>query len=159
MLYKKFFTTSGTGLSTTSRLNAFDKALVSARIDQCNLVPVSSILPPYATPIEYARIPPGSITHCVLARNDGEEGESVSAGVAWAMCEAHETKERFGLVAEDTRKTSDTNITKTHLKEKLDEMADARNMKILEYKTETTSIKEIPKENHGTAITALVYTN
>ncbi|MFH1788109.1 MAG: pyruvoyl-dependent arginine decarboxylase [Candidatus Altiarchaeota archaeon] len=159
MLFTKFFVTSGKGVSKTSSLNAFDKALVEARIDQCNLVPVSSILPQNATPVDYARIPAGSITFCVLARQDGRQGQSIGAGVAWAMCEGLEIKERFGIVAEEHARHGNEEKIKKSLLKKLAEMASARNMKIIEHKTEAVTLKKIPSKNHGTVVAALVYTN
>lgn len=159
MLFKKFFVVSGKGISKTSTLNAFDLALVEARIDQCNLVPVSSILPPNATPVDYARIPAGSITFCVLARTDGMQGNSIGAGLAWAMCEGREIKERFGIVAEEHVKHANEEKIKKTLHDKLTEMASARNMEIIEHKTETVTINKIPKKHKGTVIAALIYTN
>ena len=54
-LPKYFFVTGGTALSPVSTLNAFDEALMKAGIAQCNLVPVSSILPADAVEVEYLR--------------------------------------------------------------------------------------------------------
>ena len=139
MLHRKFFVVGGAGTSDTSKLNAFDSALVDARIDQCNLVPVSSILPADATPVEFVCIPPGAITFCVLARKDGTEGERISAGICWAACECKETKQRFGLVAEDPASKTAEEAEK-ELQNKIKEMADARNMKILEHKTKIVTI-------------------
>ena len=51
-LPKKFFITVGSAVSHVSPLNAFDAALVKAGIAQCNLVPVSSIIPPDAEKVK-----------------------------------------------------------------------------------------------------------
>lgn len=158
MLYKRFFVVTGRGLSRTSPLNAFDSALVEAGIDQCNLVPVSSILPPDATQVQPAKIPEGSITHCVLARCNGNEGESIGAGIGWAFCEAEDGR-RLGLVAEDHEKKSGEKELENILHEKLLEMASAREMKINGIKTATATIKQIPQEHYGTTIAALVFTD
>jgi len=45
MIPKEFFVTSAKATSPVSELNAFDLALKNAGIAQCNIVPVSSILP------------------------------------------------------------------------------------------------------------------
>ncbi|HSV42692.1 MAG TPA: pyruvoyl-dependent arginine decarboxylase, partial [Methanomassiliicoccales archaeon] len=42
---KKFFVTSGSAVSKVSDLNAFDQALMKAKIGELNLVSVSSVLP------------------------------------------------------------------------------------------------------------------
>ena len=159
MLFKNFFVVSGRGFSKTSKLNAFDKALVDARIDQCNLVPVSSILPPDATPIEYEHIPAGTITFCVLARQDGGQKESVGAGIIWAVCEGRDIKERYGIVAEEHGKNGCEDEIRDKLIEKIMEMAEARNMDVLEYKTEIITIKDTPPKTLGSVVAALVYTN
>ena len=156
--FKKFFVTSGKGLSNTSKLNAFDQALVNARIHQCNLVSVSSILPPKATHIKHAQIPAGTITFCVLARKDCTEGETISAGIAWTTCET-KNSENYGIVAEDTGNTSNQQKIEKNLTNKLKEMAKARKMKIKKIKTKITTIKKIPPKKYGTTIAALVYTN
>ena len=67
-LPQKFFVTSGSGEDNNSELNAFDRALLRGKITQCNLVSVSSILPPDAEEIEPVYITPGTITFSVLAR-------------------------------------------------------------------------------------------
>ncbi|MFA6420498.1 MAG: pyruvoyl-dependent arginine decarboxylase, partial [archaeon] len=43
-LTKKIAIVSGFGESDISKVNAFDKALICARIHDCNLIKVSSIL-------------------------------------------------------------------------------------------------------------------
>jgi len=72
MLPKEFFITSGKAVSPVSELNAFDQALKKAGIDQCNLVPVSSILPPGCKERKWKKIPAGTITFGVIARKEGE---------------------------------------------------------------------------------------
>jgi len=79
-LPKKFFITSGVATSSVSPLNAFDGALAQAKIDQCNLVNVSSILPADAIMVDYEEIPAGTITFAVMARMDGDPGETIGAG-------------------------------------------------------------------------------
>jgi len=76
-LPKKFFITTGVATSSVSPLNAFDAALVKAGIAQCNLVNVSSILPPDAELVESVPITPGTITFTVMARMDGAPGETI----------------------------------------------------------------------------------
>jgi arginine decarboxylase len=81
----RFFMTSGKATSTISGLNAFDQALVTAGISEANLVPVSSVLPRGITQIKKASIERGAITFCVLAREDGEGGKTISAGLAFVL--------------------------------------------------------------------------
>ncbi len=89
MIPKEFFITSGKALSPVSELNAFDLALKKAGIAQCNLVCVSSILPKNCVQISTHNIAAGSITHCVLARMDGDDGTTVGAGIAWTWAKSN----------------------------------------------------------------------
>ena len=72
----KVFFTKGKGYHK-SELFSFEEALRDARIEQYNLVQVSSILPPYC--IEVAReeglkeLRPGQITYCLLSRMSSNE--------------------------------------------------------------------------------------
>jgi len=154
MLPKGFFVVSGSGVSTVSKLNAFDKALDAAGVSQCNLVPVSSILPSGAKKLKPKDIPPGSITFCVLARADGIEGETVGAGLAWSMCKNKKGKS-YGIVAEDAG-VKKTNYLKNDLKQKMIEMADSRKMTLSKMNYETTTCK-VPEGSYGSAVTVLVY--
>ncbi|MFQ6065252.1 MAG: pyruvoyl-dependent arginine decarboxylase, partial [Candidatus Bathyarchaeia archaeon] len=121
MIPKEFFVTSGKAISPVSQLNAFDHALQNAGIAQCNLVQVSSILPPECKEGKLKEIPAGSIIHAVAARMDGTEGMTISAGIAWAW----EKNGRYGLVAE-AHGQMDQQSLKVTLEWKIREMAKAR---------------------------------
>jgi len=151
MIPREFFVTSGKALSPVSKLNAFDMALENAGIGQCNLVSVSSILPPNCKERKWKEMPIGSITYAVVARMDGDEGTTIGAGIAWGW----EKDKRYGLVAE-----AEGNMNQRALKENLEwkikEMANVRGVEINEvnYRTE---VLEVPKKNYGCVIAALVY--
>ena len=57
MIPQRFFVTSGKAFSPISELNALDLALKNAGISQCNLVPVTSILPHGCVETEFIDIP------------------------------------------------------------------------------------------------------
>lgn len=151
MIPKEFFVTSGKALSPVSKLNAFDMALENAGIGQCNLVSVSSILPPNCKERKWKKIPVGSITYTVLARIDGDEGATIGAGIAWSW----EKDKRFGLVAE-AQGDMDQRALKETLEWKIKEMAKVRGVEIgkVNYRTE---VLEVPKNKYGCVIAALVY--
>jgi arginine decarboxylase len=155
MLFKNFFVVSGRGVSKTSSLMAFDKALAEAGISQCNLVSVSSILPSGAKAVKPVEIKPGSITFTVLARADGVQGEEVTAGVAWACCKCR-GKETYGIVAEDHGNKSKGECERD-LKVKIQEMAEVRKMTIIKYDSKIVTIKEVPENSFGCAVAALIY--
>ena len=88
MIPKYFFLTKGVG-KHKEQLQSFELALRDAKIQQLNLVNVSSIIPPGCKLISLERgvklLRPGEITHLVLARNSTNEPHRLiasSIGVA-----------------------------------------------------------------------------
>jgi len=144
---KKFFVVKGSGLSKTSKLNAFDAALKRAGIAHCNLVPVSSILPRDIEETQPVDIEPGTIIFVIIARQDGESGEKISAGLAWAKTED------YGLVVEghDNRGVD----LRNQLRDKVREMAEIRKLSIKQVKYYVEEL-EIPPGLYGSCIVALV---
>jgi len=153
-LPKKFFVTHGAATSSVSVLNAFDAALVKAGIAQCNLVNVSSILPPDAELTESVPITPGTITFTVLARMDGAPGETIGAGIGWAWGRSA-SGEKYGFVAE-AHGYKDRQAIERELKWKLKEMAEIRGMKLEKIEV-MSEFMEVPKGRYGCVIVALVY--
>jgi len=151
MIPRKFFVTSGKATSRTSELNAFDLALKEAGIAQCNLVHVSSVLPPNCQQVDLTPIPIGAITHVVMSRMDGARGERISAGIAWSFGKG----KAQGIVAE-ARGHMDEKELKNTLESRVREMAITRDIEIgkINYRCETL---DVPLGNYGCAIAALVY--
>lgn len=154
-LPKKFFVTSGKALSFASPLNAFDAALSRANISQCNLVQVSSTIPPEAKRVKNQWITPGTITFCVLAHMEGSSGETIGAGVGWVFGEGSDGK-RYGIVAED-HGYKDARAVERSLKAKLREMAKIRGLKKLGTIFTKVVDMEVRKGSYGSVISALVY--
>ena len=152
MIPKEFFITSGKATSPVSELNAFDLALKKAGIAQCNLVPVSSILPQGCKERKWKKIAAGTITHSVIARMDGEEGTTIGAGIAWVW----EKNRKYGLVAEAKGHMNLKELRET-LAWKIKEMAKIREIEIdkINYRTE---VLRVPMDNYGCVIASLVYT-
>jgi len=151
MIPKEFFVTSGKALSDVSKLNAFDQALENAGIGQCNLVPVSSILPPKCKERKWKKMAVGSITHVVMARMDGEERTTIGAGIAWAW----EKNKKYGVVAEAYGRM-DQKALKETLEIKIKEMATVRKIELNEINFRIEVLK-IPAGKYGCAVAALVY--
>jgi arginine decarboxylase len=151
MIPKEFFVTSGKASSPVSELNAFDMALKKAGIAQCNLVPVSSILPKGCKERTRTNIPTGSITFTVLARMDGDEGTTIGSGIAWAW----EKNFECGIVAE-THGYMDKKAILEILEWKILEMAKIRGIDIngVKYRTE---ILRVPMDSYGCVLSALVF--
>lgn len=119
---KAIFFTKGVG-KHKDYLQSFELALRDAGIEKCNLVPVSSILPPKCKIISkeegMKHLQAGEITFCVLARNAvNEPNRLIAASIGWAipaepdqygyLSEHHsfgETEEKAGEYAEDLAAT------------------------------------------------------
>ena len=118
MIPTKMFFTNGVGRHK-ERLASFEIALRDAGIEKCNLVNVSSILPPRCKIIPRKEgeklLTPGQITFCVLARSEtNEPNRLLSASIGCAipaeesqygyLSEHHsfgETEKKAGDYAED----------------------------------------------------------
>ena len=155
MLPSGFFVVTGSGVSDVSKLNAFDMALSGAGISQCNLVEVSSILPENARQVKPRKFLAGEIVFCVLARADGIEGETISAGVAWGKGRS-ESGESYGLVAEDSG-VKKLKYLNEDLQKNIYGMADSRGMRLAKVDYKTSTLPNIPGGCYGSAIAALVY--
>jgi len=122
MVPKKMFLTKGVGVHK-ERLQSFELALRNAGIEKCNLVSVSSILPPGCKIISKKEglemLNPGQITFTVMAKNSTNEPNRLiasSIGVAVPkegnshgyLSEHHsfgETAQKSGDYAEDLAAT------------------------------------------------------
>ena len=112
LLPQKIFFTKGVGVHK-DKLAAFETALRAAGIAKCNLVYVSSILPPKCKMVSKKAalkiIKPGQITFCVMARNyTNESNRLLSAAIGAAM---PNEENRYGYLSEhyaygETAKTS-----------------------------------------------------
>ncbi len=93
--------TKGVGVHK-DKLASFEAALRNAGIEQCNLVYVSSILPPDCKIISKEAglklLMPGQITYCVMARNEtNEPNRLVSAAIGVANIT---DKDKYGYLSE-----------------------------------------------------------
>ncbi|MEM2740172.1 MAG: pyruvoyl-dependent arginine decarboxylase [Candidatus Bathyarchaeia archaeon] len=151
MLPKKFFITGGKALSAISKLNAFDQALLNAGIAQCNLIPVSSIIPKGSMKIDYCSIEAGAITFVVMAHIEGDPGELLGAGIAWGFIESSD----YGLVAE-AHGNMDEDQLRESLQSRLNEMSRVRGATLRDvgYRIE---VLRVPEGLYGSAVAALVF--
>ncbi|MEW6523209.1 MAG: arginine decarboxylase, pyruvoyl-dependent [Bacillota bacterium] len=94
----KFCLVSGSSEGTT-KLNAFDGALLRAGIGNVNLVKLSSILPPGAVSVEKLDIPPGSLVPTAYGYIASElAGQKIAAAVAVGL-----NGRSFGVIMEHSR--------------------------------------------------------
>jgi len=151
MIPQAFFVTSGKAYSPISELNAFDLALKKAGIAQCNLVPVSSILPPRCEEKKQQKIPIGSITYTVIARMNGIEGTTIGAAISWCW----EKEKKYGIAAEAHGYMDREAITEI-AEWKIREMAKIREIEIGEIHMRVENLR-VPMDTYGCVIAALVY--
>jgi len=121
MIPKYFFLTKGVG-KHKEQLQSFELALRNAGIQHCNIVNVSSIVPPGCKLISrergLKRIKPGEITFIVLARNSTNEphrliaasiGVAIPSGKNYGYLSEHhsfgQTDEAAGDYSEDLAAT------------------------------------------------------
>ena len=95
------FFTKGVGVHR-SKLQSFEMALRKAGVETCNLVCVSSILPPHCPIISREKglsyIQPGGITFTVMARADtAEPNRLIGAGIGLAV---PKQKDQYGYLSE-----------------------------------------------------------
>ncbi|MDF2955158.1 pyruvoyl-dependent arginine decarboxylase [Candidatus Alkanophaga liquidiphilum] len=154
MLPKKFFVTTGVGMDEDP-LNAFDCALRDAGISECNLVLVSSILPRDATHVEPVRIEPGTITFCVLARQDGNAGEIISAGIGYGWLSDDSGRRIHGVVCEHGGFRS-KEFVRGKLEAMLCRMAKVRGLNLEEKRIYVESV-EVEEGKCGSIVAALVF--
>jgi arginine decarboxylase len=100
---EKIFVTKGVGVHK-ERLASFELALRDAGIASCNLVYVSSIVPPNCTMLSkekgLAYLKPGQIVFCVMSRIDtNEPNRLIAAAIGMAL--PHETT-MHGYLSEHT---------------------------------------------------------
>ena len=101
MVPKKVFFTKGVGVHK-DKLASFELALRKAGIEKCNLVYVSSILPPHCKILTINNglelLKPGGITFCVMARNEtNEHNRLISSAIGLAVPKDRKT---YGYLSE-----------------------------------------------------------
>ena len=101
MVPKKVFFTKGVG-KHKHELQSFELALRNAGIEKCNLVGVSSIVPPNCKIITREKgidcLQPGQITYCVMSRNStNEPNRLVGAAIGVAI---PKERDSYGYISE-----------------------------------------------------------
>ena len=101
MVPKKVFFTKGVG-KHKNELQSFELALRNAGIEKCNLVNVSSIVPPNCKILSREKgaqlLKPGQITYCVMSRNKTNEPNRL-IGAAIGIATPKE-KNTYGYISE-----------------------------------------------------------
>jgi len=101
MVPKRVFFTKGVG-KHKHELQSFELALRNAGIEKCNIVNVSSIVPPGCKIITREKgekeLEPGQITYCVMSRNStNEPNRLIGAAIGVAV---PKEKDTYGYISE-----------------------------------------------------------
>ena len=118
MIPKKLFLTKGKGVHA-HRLQSFELALRDAGIETCNLVHVSSIIPPNCNIISQEEgiqnIKPGQITFCVLAvHRTKRKHQQIGASIGLAR---PKNRDIHGYIAEHHQNQCSPDSIKKHAEE------------------------------------------
>ena len=151
LIPREFFVTSGRGVSKVSKLNAYDAALISAGIAQCNLFFVSSVIPPKCKERRWKKLQAGTIAPTIMAKACGDSGETIGAGLIWAWEKNH----LYGIVAE-VAGHMDRKALREALNRRIEEMADARKIELGEIDHRIEVLK-VPAGSYGCVLVALVF--
>ena len=134
-----------------TKLNAFDNALLEAKIGNVNLIPVSSMLPPNTELVEMPDLEPGEMTNCVLSHQYSDNsGDEISAVIAY--CQAEE----MGCVVETGGINRSLNELKDEAKFMAEYMMEKRELEIIDYKE---IIQTHKVQDKASVVAALVYHN
>ncbi|MEW6182245.1 MAG: arginine decarboxylase, pyruvoyl-dependent [Bacillota bacterium] len=126
---KKYFVTAAAAEGIT-RLNAFDNALLAARIGNVNIIRVSSILPPGTKYDPGLILPPGSLVPTAYGSITSETpGELIAAAVGVGI-----SSESFGVIMEFSGKC-DEKTARARVDEMIREAFARRGMEVKEIKT------------------------
>lgn len=134
-----------------TKLNAFDNALLEAKIGNVNLIPVSSMLPPNTQLVDMPELEPGEMTNCVLSHQYSDNpGDEISAVIAF--CQADE----MGCVIETKGVNKPIDELKKEAKFMAEYMMEKRELEIIDYKEiiQTHTVIE-----RASVVAALVYHN
>ena len=134
-----------------TKLNAFDNALLEAKIGNVNLIPVSSMLPPNTQLVDMPELEPGEMTNCVLSHQYSDNpGDEISAVIAF--CQADE----MGCVIETKGVNKPIDEIKKEAKFMAEYMMEKRELEIIDYKeiVQTHTVIE-----RASVVAAVVYHN
>jgi len=159
---RDFFVTSGTGESNiTIHAGSYHLALKAARIEMCNIITYSSILPGIANLTERPeKIQHGSVMESIMSVCHARKGELATAGIIYSWLHDRETGARYGgLVCEHEGNYDKTELV-GRLNASLEELFQNGYADRF-YLDEKQIISEsfIPRKNYGTALVALCFTS
>ena len=160
---KDFFITSGAGQSDiTIHAGSFHLALKDAKIERCNIMTYSSILPAIARKIEFNQelLTHGAELKTIMACASTKQGERATAAMVFGWLYNKKTGEKHGgLVAEYSGTKSEEEAVE-QLKQSLQELYTNGYSEDFDLKDiEIHSKSFVPEKKFGTALVALCFVN
>lgn len=132
-----------------TKLNAFDNALLDAKIGNVNLIPVSSMLPANIEVIPMPELKPAEMTNCVLSHQYSDNpGDIITAVIAYA------TTPEMGCVIETKGVNRDIEDLKDEARFMAEYMVEKRKLELLTYNEVIQTHTVI---NKASVIAALIY--
>jgi arginine decarboxylase len=158
----EYFETSGTGESDiTIHAGSYHLALLSAKIEMCNIVTYSSILPGIARKIDRPEhIEHGSVMETIMSVCHAEKGERATAGIIYGWLNDKITNKRYGGLVCEHYGNYDEKELERRLKSSLEELywngfSEKYDLNDIHFLSESF----IPRKNYGTALVALCFTS
>jgi len=160
---KDFFITSGCGQSDiTVHAGSYHLALREARIERCNIICYSSILPSIANKIEFdtENLVHGSVMETIMACANAAKGVRATAAIIFGWLYDKKTGEKYGgLVCEYNGHDKEEDAIES-LRMSLQELYQNGYSDQFELKDiELNSRSFIPDKKFGTALVALCFVN
>lgn len=148
----RFTVKTGKAKSSVSILNAVDKAMIDASIGDFNIIEVSSVLPEDIERVDHIESNKGEFKPAVMSKVTGS-GKEMIAGLGWGIASTG-----GGYIIEhyksgDNLKTEQFN---KEIKEKLQEMADCRDIKFKKSNFVYEDI-EVNEDDYGCVMAVLVF--
>ena len=160
---KDFFITSGVGQSDIAfHTGSFHLALREARIERCNIITYSSILPGIANKIEYKAelLIQGAELMTIMACENSEKGKRATAAIMFGWLYDKKTRGKFGgiVVEYNGHKTEEEAIEE--LRASLAELYESGYSAEFDLNDiEIHSKSFVPGKKFGTALVALCFVN
>jgi len=157
-----YFETSGTGESDIAiHAGSYHLALKSAKIEMCNIMTYSSILPGIARLTERPEIiTHGAVMESIMSVCNAEKGERATAGIIYSWMFDRNTGSRYGGLVCEHEGNYDMKELERRLKASLEELYYNGYSDRFELgESRILSESFIPRKAYGTALTALCFTS
>lgn len=159
---KDFFLTSGSGESDiTVHAGSYHLALKEAKIERCNMMTYSSILPAIANEINIPDdLVHGSVMETISAVADAKKGERATAGIIFAWLFNKKTGAKYGGFVCEYHGDKTESDAVAQLRQSIQELYKngySDDYELRDFKVIIKSI--VPKKKFGTAIVAICFVN